>query len=321
MYLINSKECIHNKGHFMRHYDVFICHASEDKDEIATALANELKLHGLEVWYDDFIFTSGDKLEETILKGLNRSRYGIVIISNHFFVKDWPKKELDWLSRREVDGRKVILPIWHNVTKEEVNNYSTELANTHALQSSDGILKVIENLIRVIDDGVYLTEEDIKAIDKSFKESNPLKMIYDRAEERGNYWEYTLKFNAPTNPFSIPTLKVVFYTYKSISPAKRRYPDAKNEDAKKVESWGQRLLVTDVSEESYGYTNRGRNKDVDWEVGVVVFRRYNLLIRIEHLYPIEPQIRRSIDKAEEYARIVDSRIITLMKDKRIEIPN
>jgi len=302
----------------MSRFDVFICHASEDKEEIATPLANELRQYRLEIWYDDFILTAGDDLEKTISDGLKKSRYGIVIISDHFFVKNWPQRELDWLATKEVHGKKVILPIWHNVTQAEVKQYSSTLANRHALRSTDGIPVVVDKLIRVIDDGVYLNKSDIKSIDKSFKTNNPLEMIYERAEERGNYWEYTLKFNAQNNILSPPTLKVVFYTYKSISPAKRRYPDAKNEDAQKVESWGQRLLVTDVSEESYGYTNRGFENGVRWVDGVVVFRRHNLIVRIEHVYPLDCQATPSIDNAEEYARLVDSRIVSLMREKGIK---
>jgi TIR domain len=48
--------------------------------------------------------------------GLRRSRYGVVILSPDFFRKGWPKEELDGLVTRQTsEGRKVILPVWHNV--------------------------------------------------------------------------------------------------------------------------------------------------------------------------------------------------------------
>jgi hypothetical protein len=51
--------------------------------------------------------------------------------------KDWPQKELDGLAALEVNGRKVILPIWHNVTKEEVAQYSPTLADRLAVRTAE----------------------------------------------------------------------------------------------------------------------------------------------------------------------------------------
>ena len=69
-------------------WDVFICHASEDKDEIARPLANELRRKGIEVWYDEFSIQPGDSFIESVEKGLRGSLYGILIISKNFFKKN-----------------------------------------------------------------------------------------------------------------------------------------------------------------------------------------------------------------------------------------
>ena len=53
-----------------RQYDVFISHASEDKDEIVRPLANALRSEGLEVWYDEFSLRIGDSLRRKIDHGL-----------------------------------------------------------------------------------------------------------------------------------------------------------------------------------------------------------------------------------------------------------
>ena len=50
-------------------HDVFICHASEDKDEFVRPLAEALKSHHLEVWYDEFTVDVGDSLREAIDRG------------------------------------------------------------------------------------------------------------------------------------------------------------------------------------------------------------------------------------------------------------
>ena len=61
-------------------HDVFICHASEDKDEFVRPLAEALRAHHLEVWYDEFALEVGDSLREAIDRGLAASRYGIVVL-------------------------------------------------------------------------------------------------------------------------------------------------------------------------------------------------------------------------------------------------
>ena len=45
-------------------HDVFISHASEDKDAIVRPLANALISCGLKVWYDEFTLRIGDSLRQ-----------------------------------------------------------------------------------------------------------------------------------------------------------------------------------------------------------------------------------------------------------------
>jgi hypothetical protein len=76
-------------------------------------------------------------------KGLAGSRFGIVVLSRAFLQKNWTQYELDGLVSREMEGTKVILPIWHNITKEEVLKYSPSLADKYALNSDRDSLDVI----------------------------------------------------------------------------------------------------------------------------------------------------------------------------------
>jgi hypothetical protein len=53
-------------------YDVFICHAAEDKDDFVRPLAERLRENRLEVWYDEFSLRIGDSLRgQLILVSLN----------------------------------------------------------------------------------------------------------------------------------------------------------------------------------------------------------------------------------------------------------
>jgi hypothetical protein len=132
-------------------WDVFISHASEDKEEIARPLADALTAEGLKVWYDDLSLRVGDSLRETIDKGLARSRFGVVILSRHFFEKHWPQKELNGLATREVDGQKVILPVWHRVGFKEVRDYSPTLADRLAVRTELGLREVVTQILSAME--------------------------------------------------------------------------------------------------------------------------------------------------------------------------
>lgn len=124
-------------------YDAFISHASEDKDAIVRPLAKILTRMGFDIWYVEFELTVGDSLRQSIDKGLVNSNYGILILSKAFFAKNWPQYELNGLTAKEMDGKKVILPIWHEVDKNDVLNYSPSLADKVALSTTNLSLKEI----------------------------------------------------------------------------------------------------------------------------------------------------------------------------------
>lgn len=122
-------------------YDVFISHASEDKETIVRSLVSELVNQGLKVWYDEFTLRIGDSLRQKIHKGLARSRVGLVVLSPSFIAKGWTNYELDGIVTRAVSGEQLLLPIWHNITKQEVVDFSPSLADkvarstaTHTVQ-------------------------------------------------------------------------------------------------------------------------------------------------------------------------------------------
>lgn len=117
-------------------FDFFISHASEDKDEFVRSLAEELSSRGAKVFYDELTLRVGDSLRRNIDRGLATSKFGVVVLSEHFFKKEWPARELDGLVAQEVAGRTRILPIWHKVSKDEVTRYSPTLADKIALNTS-----------------------------------------------------------------------------------------------------------------------------------------------------------------------------------------
>jgi hypothetical protein len=125
-----------NLDHTIQRYDVFISHASEDKDEVVRPLAIALQAEGLSVWYDEFEMKIGDSLRRKIDKGLANSRFGIVVLSKDFIKKGWTNYELDGIITKVVSGEQIILPIWHNITKQEVIDFSPSLADKLARNTS-----------------------------------------------------------------------------------------------------------------------------------------------------------------------------------------
>jgi hypothetical protein len=128
--------------------DVFISHASEDKP-FARELADELAKLGLTYWLDEREITVGDSLREVIDAGLRNSRFGVVILSQHFFAKQWPQRELDGLLALEID-KKVILPVWHLIGSEEIKAFSPILAGRYAAKSNEGAPAVAAKILVAI---------------------------------------------------------------------------------------------------------------------------------------------------------------------------
>jgi replicative DNA helicase len=129
---------------------LFLSHASEDKVEVARPLAAELIRMGFNVWFDEYTLTLGDNLRRSIDEGLSKCDYGVVILSRMFFEKDWPQQELDGLVIRELRGRKLISPVWHRVTKTDIERYSPILANRLAVSTDKGLHNVVEEITRAV---------------------------------------------------------------------------------------------------------------------------------------------------------------------------
>jgi hypothetical protein len=92
----------------------------------------------------------GDSLRRSIDRGLAGSRFGIVVISPAFLSKEWPQLELEGLVAREVGGIKVILPVWHDISADEVRKHSPILAGRLAVSSKTGLENVVGELLRAM---------------------------------------------------------------------------------------------------------------------------------------------------------------------------
>lgn len=135
-------------------YDVFVSHATEDKESFSDEFARILQeKFNLKVWYDAISIKWGDSIRTEIDKGLKKSKFGVVILSRSYVGKYWTNYELEGLFQRESNGGKLILPIWHNITKQEVQQFSPSLAGKMAMNTAfmtpDEIAEKLNELLDV----------------------------------------------------------------------------------------------------------------------------------------------------------------------------
>lgn len=119
-------------------YDVFVSHAWEDKESFADEFVNELRKLGISVWYDTSQIRWGDSMRQRIDDGLKKSKFGVVILSPNYIAegKYWTKAELDGLFQLESIRGKTLLPIWHDLTKKQVMEFSPIIANKKAMTTA-----------------------------------------------------------------------------------------------------------------------------------------------------------------------------------------
>ncbi len=120
-------------------WDAFVSHASEDKNDIAKPLSELLRTASFDVWYDDWALLAGDSLRESIEKGLRQSRFGIVVLSPSFIKKKWPRREFDAILTLEQPGTQRLLPIWHQISHSEAEDFSLFSIDRKALPTKLGL--------------------------------------------------------------------------------------------------------------------------------------------------------------------------------------
>lgn len=171
-----------------KEWDVFISHASEDKEEFVRPLAEALQRCGVRVWYDEFELKTGDSLLDSIDKGLKNLKFGIIVCSPCFFEKNWANYELKSLLIRQINDERVILPIWHNIDKDYIREKSLYLLDIKALSTempwNDLLDKILETVrLDIINSHLMLKmgEELHKKAKELPKEEIPISQLNDSA--------------------------------------------------------------------------------------------------------------------------------------------
>ncbi len=124
------------KAKSLPEYDVFISHANKDKLDIVEDLYKSLDRLGVNIFYDKEEIEWGDNWKDRIIQGTEKSEFAIIVISNNFFGREWTEIELkNFLNRQNRSGQKIILPILHNITIEQLGEKYPAVADIQAISS------------------------------------------------------------------------------------------------------------------------------------------------------------------------------------------
>ena len=96
----------------------------------------EIKKLEISVFYDKDVLKWGDNWKQKILSGTEKSEFAIIVISKHFFDREWTERELrEFLNRQNESGQKIVLPLLHNITIDELKEKYSELEDIQCLET------------------------------------------------------------------------------------------------------------------------------------------------------------------------------------------
>jgi hypothetical protein len=130
----------------------FISHDFRDKDAVAGPIAMGLSNLLCPVWYDEYSLKVGDRLRESIERGIRECEKSVIVLSHNFLNNPgWSKVEFNSIFTREIiETKDVVLPVWVDVTKEQVFEYCPSLVDRLAVQWARGVEVVVRELYRAI---------------------------------------------------------------------------------------------------------------------------------------------------------------------------
>jgi hypothetical protein len=135
----------------MRKPDAFIAHDSRDKTDLARPLAIALSKMGLIVWYDEFSLKPGDRLSESIDRGLTECRHAVLLVSKNLLENTtWANTEMSALLTRAIGEANSLIPIWAGVDATTVASRSARLADIVAINHSGNVEELASRIYAAV---------------------------------------------------------------------------------------------------------------------------------------------------------------------------
>lgn len=188
----------------MAEYDVFISHANADKEQFVEELYKSFQKLGIKIFYDSDSIEWGDDWACKIQDGLAKCRYGVIVISNNYYDREWTEKELKSLLVRQNDnGENVILPILYNTNIDELKKHCKrgcykDLAKIQFINKEEVDVKDITILLarkllkdsRIANSTVQKSKDNKAMFDNFFEKNNSIDFYrwLDSLIKSNNQW-------------------------------------------------------------------------------------------------------------------------------------
>ena len=117
-------------------YDLFLCHAWDDRKGAAKELCDKLSALGINVWFSEKDLALGTNMLREIDKGLAKSRAGIVLVTPAFL----KRVENEGVAEKELSAllaKDRLVPIVHNTTYDALRDVSPLLGSRSGLDTSE----------------------------------------------------------------------------------------------------------------------------------------------------------------------------------------
>lgn len=131
-----------------KQYDVFISHASKDKNVYVDSLNAAVRKLGLNIFYDTDVLSWGDNWKQVILDGTKSSEFAIIVISDNFFDREWTERELgEFLSLQNENHQKIVLPLLYGISLDELKEHYPELGDIQCVSADEHNIEEIVILL------------------------------------------------------------------------------------------------------------------------------------------------------------------------------
>ena len=136
MTLAPVRDNIVKQAKILEKYDLFLCHAWDDRKGAAKELCDKLIAKGVSVWFSEKDLPLGSTMLREIDKGLAKSRAGIVLVTPAFL----KRVENEGVADKELSAllaKDRLVPIVHNTTYDALRDVSPLLGSRSGLDTNE----------------------------------------------------------------------------------------------------------------------------------------------------------------------------------------
>lgn len=127
---------------------VFLSHASEDKERFVLRFAQLLRAKGVDVWLDRWEMVPGDSLVDKIFQeGIGEAAAVIVVVSKHSVAKPWVREELNAAVVKRINKGSLLIPVVLDSCEVPVALQSTLYIPVHDLADVETVADKVKGSV------------------------------------------------------------------------------------------------------------------------------------------------------------------------------